>query len=255
MSSRAAPGINFDLPEEHYSARSDDAIRTRSGVVTWSQIVGRLVVAARPCKAPAWGLADLRVATTFFSGGRSQAKLCLPFLKVADMSRAFPASSRGDCGRMRLSAAGCVASRRRQRAPYSVSLSPASEPEITRFPCSTRVFIVTWNAGAEHIEGYKEIEIIGQHFSRFFTTEDQANKLAERMIDAARVAGRYEAEGWHVRKDGSRFWADTILQLVHDEQGAIIGFAKITRDITERVEAQNALLEIERRFRISGGRL
>jgi hypothetical protein len=63
-----------------------------------------------------WGLADLRVATTFFSEGRSQAQLCLPFLKVADMSRAFPASSRGDCGRTRLSAAGCVASRRRQRS-------------------------------------------------------------------------------------------------------------------------------------------
>jgi PAS domain S-box-containing protein len=111
-------------------------------------------------------------------------------------------------------------------------------------------FIVTWNAGAERIEGYKEVEIVGQHFSRFFTPEDLASRLAERMIEAARVTGRYEAEGWHVRKDGSRFWADTILQPVHDEQGAIIGFAKITRDITERVEAQNALLESERRFRI-----
>jgi PAS domain S-box-containing protein len=111
-------------------------------------------------------------------------------------------------------------------------------------------FVVTWNAGAERIKGYKAVEIVGQHFSRFFTAEDQANKFPAKIMDAARVDGRYEAEGWRVRKDGSRFWANAILQTVHDERGAIIGFAKITRDITERVQAQNALLESERRFRI-----
>jgi PAS domain S-box-containing protein len=111
-------------------------------------------------------------------------------------------------------------------------------------------FVVTWNAGAERTKGYKAVEIIGQHFSRFFTAEDQANKLPAKIMDAARVDGRYEAEGWRVKKDGSRFWANAILQSVHDERGAIIGFAKITRDITERVQAQNALLESERRFRI-----
>jgi PAS domain S-box-containing protein len=111
-------------------------------------------------------------------------------------------------------------------------------------------FIVTWNAGAERIKGYKAVEIIGQHFSRFFTAEDQANKLPAKIMDMARVYGRHEAEGWRVRKDGSRFWANAILQTVHDERGAIISFAKITRDITERVQAQNALLESERRFRI-----
>jgi PAS domain S-box-containing protein len=111
-------------------------------------------------------------------------------------------------------------------------------------------FVVTWNSGAERIKGYKAVEIVGQHFSRFFTPEDREEKLAEKMIEAARVDGRYEAEGWHVRKDGSRFWANTVLQAVHDEQGVLIGFAKITRDITDRVQAQNALLETERRFRI-----
>jgi PAS domain S-box-containing protein len=111
-------------------------------------------------------------------------------------------------------------------------------------------FIVTWNAGAERIKGYKAVEIVGQHFSRFFTAEDQANKLPAKVMDMARLHGRHEAEGWRVRKDGSRFWANAILQTVHDERGAIIGFAKITRDITERVQAQNALLESERRFRI-----
>ncbi|HEY6618666.1 MAG TPA: PAS domain S-box protein [Steroidobacteraceae bacterium] len=111
-------------------------------------------------------------------------------------------------------------------------------------------FIVTWNAGAERIKGYKAVEILGQHFSRFFTAEDQASKLPEKIMNAARADGRYEAEGWRVRKDGSRFWANAILQSIHDERGAVIGFAKITRDITERVQAQNAILEGERRFRI-----
>ena len=111
-------------------------------------------------------------------------------------------------------------------------------------------FIVTWNAGAERIKGYKAVEILGQHFSRFFTAEDQASKLPEKIMNAARADGRYEAEGWRVRKDGSRFWANAILQSIHDERGALIGFAKITRDITERVQAQNAILEGERRFRI-----
>jgi PAS domain S-box-containing protein len=111
-------------------------------------------------------------------------------------------------------------------------------------------FVVTWNAGAERIKGYKAVEIVGQHFSRFFTADDQAKKLPEKMMEAARVEGRYEAETWHVRKDGSRFCADTVLQSMHDERGALIGFAKITRDITERVQAQHAILESERRFRI-----
>jgi PAS domain S-box-containing protein len=111
-------------------------------------------------------------------------------------------------------------------------------------------FVLTWNGGAERIKGYTAVEIVGQHFSRFFTPEDKANKLPARMLDAARTDGRYEAEGWRIRKDGSRFWANAILQPIHDERGAIIGFANITRDITERVEAQNALLESERRFRI-----
>lgn len=111
-------------------------------------------------------------------------------------------------------------------------------------------FVVTWNPGAERIKGYTAVEIIGQHFSRFFTAEDQANKLPQKIMDAARVEGRHEAEGWRVKKDGTRFWANAILQPVHDELGAIVGFAKITRDITERMQAQNALLDSERRFRI-----
>ena len=111
-------------------------------------------------------------------------------------------------------------------------------------------FVASWNAGAEHIKGYKPVEIIGQHFSRFFTPEDRASGLPEKILKDARATGRHEAEGWRVRKDGCRFWANAILQPVRNEQGALIGFAKITRDITDRVAAQRALLESESRFHI-----
>ena len=111
-------------------------------------------------------------------------------------------------------------------------------------------FVTTWNAGAERIKGFRAIEIIGQHFSRFFTPEDQTSGLPERILEAARSRGRHEAEGWRVRKDGTRFWANAIIQPIHDELGALLGFAKITRDITERVQAQQAIIDSERRFRI-----
>jgi PAS domain S-box-containing protein len=111
-------------------------------------------------------------------------------------------------------------------------------------------FVASWNAGAERIKGYKPAEILGQHFSRFFTPEDRASGLPEKILKDARATGRHEAEGWRVRKDGCRFWANAILQPVRNEQGAPIGFAKITRDITDRAAAQRALLESESRFRI-----
>ncbi len=111
-------------------------------------------------------------------------------------------------------------------------------------------FITSWNAGAEKITGYPSIAILGQHFSRFFTAEDRANQLPERILDVARATGRHEAEGWRVRKDGSRFWCNAVLHRIVDETGQLIGFAKITRDISERTVAQQALLEAEHRFRV-----
>jgi len=111
-------------------------------------------------------------------------------------------------------------------------------------------FVTTWNKGAENIKGYNAVETLGQHFSRFFTTEDQKNRVPETLLATARREGRYEVEGWRVRKDGSRFWCNAIVQRIQDERGDVIGFAKITRDITERMEADEALRDSERRFRL-----
>jgi PAS domain S-box-containing protein len=100
--------------------------------------------------------------------------------------------------------------------------------------------VAEWNAGARRIKGYEAQEIIGQHFSRFYTEEDRAAGVPDRVLEQARTEGRFEAEGWRVRKDGSRFWASVVIDTIHDEGGALVGFAKVTRDITEQREAQQA---------------
>ncbi|MFZ3237386.1 MAG: PAS domain S-box protein [Stellaceae bacterium] len=111
-------------------------------------------------------------------------------------------------------------------------------------------FVTTWNSGAERIKGYTSDEIIGQHFSRFFSHEDQANGVPRALLAKAATEGRYEAEGWRVRKDGGRFWCNAVVHRLQDEHRNIIGFAKITRDVTERMEALEALRESEHRFRM-----
>jgi PAS domain S-box-containing protein len=111
-------------------------------------------------------------------------------------------------------------------------------------------FITSWNAGAARIKGYDAAEIIGQHFSRFFTEEDQRAGLPRRILELARSTGRYESEGWRVRKDGKRFWAVAVIEAIRDEAGELVGFGKVTRDITDRYEARQALVESERRFRL-----
>ena len=109
--------------------------------------------------------------------------------------------------------------------------------------------VVSWNAGAQRFKGYTADEIIGQHFSRFYTEEDRAAGLAQRALDTAQREGRFEAEAWRVRKDGSRFWAHVVLDPVHDEAGVLTGFAKITRDLTTRMLAQEELRRSEEQFR------
>jgi PAS domain S-box-containing protein len=102
-------------------------------------------------------------------------------------------------------------------------------------------FVTTWNPGAQRFKGYSASEIIGQHFSRFYTEEDRNTDLPKRALATARRDGKFEAEGWRVRKDGSRFWAYVVIDPIRHPSGGIIGYAKITRDLTERKEAQEKL--------------
>src|SRR6267142_108880 len=107
--------------------------------------------------------------------------------------------------------------------------------------------VTSWNSGGQRIKGYSADEIIGQHFSRFYTEVDRANGKPARALRTAREQGRYEEEGWRVRKDGTFFWASVIIDPIH-EDGQFVGFAKITRDITERRESQQRLERMQQQL-------
>jgi PAS domain S-box-containing protein len=101
--------------------------------------------------------------------------------------------------------------------------------------------VTNWNAGAERIKGYSHSEILGKHFSCFYTQEDRADGLPAQTLVTARTEGRFEREGWRVRKDGTRFWAHVVVDAIRDEAGELVGFAKVIRDATERKQAAEAL--------------
>ncbi|MDQ0136443.1 PAS domain S-box-containing protein [Neorhizobium galegae] len=103
--------------------------------------------------------------------------------------------------------------------------------------------VSNWNPGATRIKGYTADEIVGRHFSQFYTPEDRERGEPARSLETARRDGRFEREGWRQRKDGTRFWAHVIIDAIRNEEGTLLGFAKITRDITEKVEAQKALTQ------------
>jgi PAS domain S-box-containing protein len=112
-------------------------------------------------------------------------------------------------------------------------------------------YVASWNTGAERIKGYSASEIIGQHFSVFYPQEAVASGHPQRELEIAEAEGRFEEEGWRIKKDGGQFWANVVITAVRDETGALIGFAKVTRDLTERRNAELKAKEDARRVTVS----
>lgn len=116
-----------------------------------------------------------------------------------------------------------------------------SVQEYAVFMLDTKGYIRTWNLGAERIKCYKSEEIIGQHFSIFYLEEERTQNKPERELEIAEHTGKYEEEGWRLRKNGTRFWANVLITALRNNQGNLLGFSKVTRDLTERSEAEQKL--------------
>ena len=112
--------------------------------------------------------------------------------------------------------------------------------------------VTSWNPGARRFKGYEAAEIVGRHFSVFYTPEERMAGVPETALRTAAETGLFEREGWRVRKDGSRFWAHVVIDPIRDPAGGLLGYAKITRDLTERRAAEEAVAE-RRRLREAGG--
>jgi PAS domain S-box-containing protein len=110
--------------------------------------------------------------------------------------------------------------------------------------------VVSWNPGAERLKGYRSDEIVGRHFSVFYPPAAIEKRWPQHELETAARLGRFEDEGWRVRKDGSYFWANVIISAIHDDAGRLIGFSKVTRDLTERRENEVRLRQSEERFRL-----
>jgi PAS domain S-box-containing protein len=136
------------------------------------------------------------------------------------------------------------------RAPGLYQLLVASVRDYAIFALDPKGMILSWNAGAERIAGYRADEVVGRHFSIFYREEDLATGKPERELRIAARDGRVEDEGWRIRKDGTQFWASVVLTSLRDAHGSLVGFAKVTRDLTERRGAEDQLRASEERFRV-----
>src|SRR5688500_14458872 len=109
-------------------------------------------------------------------------------------------------------------------------------------------FVISWNLGARLIKQYEASEIIGRHFSTFYTQKDIDRNWPNHELHRAALEGRFEDEGWRVRKDGTRFWANVIITALRDENKKLLAYSKITRDLSERKQQQEMLRQSEERF-------
>ncbi len=145
-------------------------------------------------------------------------------------------------GRVRRTQRSDVA-RRESEEQFTALVKAVTDYAIYMIDLDGRV--ASWNPGAERNKGYTAEEIIGQPFARFYTDEDRAAGLPQRALQTAAEKGKYEAEGWRVRKDGTRFFASVLIDPIRDSSGRLIGYAKVTRDVTERLHQQQALAETQ----------
>src|SRR5262249_48987956 len=146
------------------------------------------------------------------------------------------------------------------RDPLAVTHAPLAHSDFSSvvelikdyavFLLDAKGHVTTWNLGAQRIKGYQANEIIGEHFSRFYTAEDVNADVPGKALRTALDDGRYETEGWRVRKDGTRFWADVVITPVLGEGGEVAGFVKVTRDLTERKLAREHLRQSRERSRL-----
>ena len=141
----------------------------------------------------------------------------------------------------------------RQLAQFAILVQSAKDFAIYMLNKAGR--ITSWNSGAERIKGYTRDEIIGQHFSRFYIDLDRKSGLPTKALRQASLDGKFEGEGWRVRKDGSQFWATVVIYPIHGDSGTLIGFAKVTRDETERRQAQDLLEQKNKDLEILTARL
>jgi PAS domain S-box-containing protein len=137
---------------------------------------------------------------------------------------------------------------RQREEPFRLFVESVQDYAIFMLDSDGR--IATWNPGAERTKGYRPSEIIGRHFSAFYPEEDVRSGKPQRLLDLAEKEGRVEDEGWRVRKDGSKFWANVTITAVRDATGQLIGFGKVTRDLTERRRSELALRRTEERSRL-----
>jgi PAS domain S-box-containing protein len=134
-----------------------------------------------------------------------------------------------------------VAEERRRAEEQRFALLVSSVKDYALFILDPSGNVATWNAGAEHIKGYTAQEIVGSHFSRFYPEDDvRAGKCEHELTTAARD-GRFEDEGWRIRKDGARFWANVVISAIRDDLGTLIGYSKVTRDLTERKRSEDEI--------------
>jgi PAS domain S-box-containing protein len=138
-------------------------------------------------------------------------------------------------------------------AQYHLMIQEVEDYAILMLDCEGT--IRNWNRGAEKIKGYSQDEIVGSNFRVFYTPEDRATGLPERLIGQAVEKGKAVHEGWRVRKDGTRFWGSILITALHDRGGNVVGFCKVTRDLTERKAAEDQILQTSRRLELQNQEL